>query len=192
MKALITLIMALSLVIGTSCTEEYYVVEDPVAGPVGPQGPAGVDAENAFVFEYTNIDFTAPDYEVFVSLPDDFEPYASDVALVYFLWDTYQTNDGEVVEVWRELEQTILTDDGVLQYNFDFSMYDLRLFMDATFPLDLLGAIDTDDWIARVVIVPGDFWNSGRVDLSTYDQVKEAFHIDDSKIHRSSQSPRRN
>ncbi len=182
MKALYTSSILLILTLLASCTEYYTTEPLPVPGPqgpIGPQGPQGVAAENAFVFEWENVDFTAPEYEVILPYPDNFEGIASDVALVYFLWDTYETNDGEVVEVWRQLPQTILTDDGALQYNYDFSMYDVRLFMDAEFPLDLLGAIDTDDWIVRVVVVPGDFWDSGRVDLSDYHEVKEMLGLPD-------------
>ena len=191
MKALFTSSIILSLFLFASCTESYVGPEGPVGprggqgpqgpagpqGPVGAQGPQGPAGESAFVFEWENVDFTAPEYEVILPYPDNFDGLASDVALVYFLWDNYETNDGEVVEVWRQIPQTILTDDGALQYNYDFSMYDVRLFMDAEFPLDILGAIDTDDWIVRVVVVPGDFWDSGRVDFSDYDKVKEHFNL---------------
>ncbi|MCK5469750.1 MAG: collagen-like protein [Cyclobacteriaceae bacterium] len=135
------------------------------AGPVGPQGndgPIGQKGDSGFVFEYDQINFTAPDYEVFLPFPDDFESLSSDVALVYLLWDVVKV-DGVDTEVWRQIPQTILTNEGILQYNFDFSLADVRLFMDADFDLALLGALDTDDWIARVVIVPGDFWSSARL-----------------------------
>lgn len=135
------------------------------AGPIGPQGndgPIGPKGDSGFVFEYDQINFTAPDYEVFLPFPDDFESLSSDVALVYLLWDVVKV-DGVDTEVWRQIPQTILTNEGILQYNFDFSLADVRLFMDADFDLALLGALDTDDWIARVVIVPGDFWSSARL-----------------------------
>lgn len=142
-------------------------------GPAGPQGPEGAPGESGFVFEYENINFTAPNYDVILSYPDNFEGLASDVAVVYLLWDV-ENIDGEDVEIWRQLSQTVITNDGILQYNFDFTKYDVRLFLDAQFPLDNLTAMDTDEWVARVVIVPGEFWNSaGRMDLSNYHQVKE-------------------
>lgn len=148
-------------------------------GPEGPQGPQGAPGESGYVFEYENINFTAPDYEVILSYPDDFEGLASDVAVVYLLWDV-QNIDGEDVEIWRQLPQTVITDDGILQYNFDFTKYDVRLFLDAQFPLDNLTAMDTDEWVARVVIVPGDFWNTGgRLDLADYNQVKETLGLPD-------------
>jgi len=158
MKNIFSAIMILAILGLASCIEESV---GPM-GPEGPQGPQGPQGESGYVFEYDNIDFTGPDYEVFLPYPDDFESLASDVALVYLLWDVVEV-DGVDTEVWRQLPQNILTEDGLLQYNFDFTTGDVRLFMKAEFDMSMLGALDTDDWVARVVIVPGDFWNSSRM-----------------------------
>ncbi|REE05669.1 hypothetical protein [Marinoscillum furvescens] len=165
------------LILLSSCYSSTEVGPVGPPGPQGPIGPKGADAENAYVFEWENVNFTAPDFEVILPYPDNFEGYASDVALTYLLWDTYTTDDGEVVEVWRKLSQSIPTADGMLVYNSDFSIYDVRLFLDAEFPLTWLGADDTDAWVVRVVIVPGDFWNSGRVDFSDYQAVAKALEL---------------
>jgi len=173
MKAIITLISLLSILSFSSC----FISDDGQVGPVGPQGPAGPQGpqgaagESGFVFEYTDINFTAPDYEVFLNYPDDFESLPSDVAIVFLLWGVEEI-DGEEVEIWRQLPQTLIVEEGLLQYNFDFSQNDVRLFMDADFPLDLLTANDTDEWIARVVVVPGNFWN-GRRDFSDYYELEK-------------------
>lgn len=143
------------------------------AGPQGPVGPKGADGESGYVFEWEGIDFTGPDYEVVLPYPDNFEGLDSDVALVYFLWGV--TDNG--TEIWRQLPQMIVTADGMLGYNFDFTKYDVRLFLQAEFPLDWLTAPDTDDWIARVVVVPGDFWNSGRIDFTDYKEVEKALGL---------------
>lgn len=159
-------------------------------GPIGPQGPKGADGESGFVFEWENINFTAPGYEVILVYPDNFEGLNSDVALVYLLWDSYTNSHDEVVEVWRPLSQTVLMENGTLIYNYDHSKYDVRLFLDATFPLDELGAIDTDAWVARVVVMPGSFWDSGRVDFSDYQAVEEALGLPKLELHRSVKSRR--
>ncbi len=172
MKTFTTALLLMVMI--SSCYTETIVGP---AGPRGPQGPTGADGaagENGYVFEWTDINFTASNnYEVVLEYPSDFEGLESDVALVYLLWDTYTTNSGEEVEVWRALNQTILTEEGILMYKYDFGKYDARIFLEADYSLNMLGAIDTDNWIARVVVVPGDFWNSGRVDLSDYHAVKE-------------------
>ncbi|MDX1627695.1 MAG: collagen-like protein [Fulvivirga sp.] len=183
MKSFFTILSLLSLLTFSSC-----FVGDPgpvgPVGPRGPQGPAGPQGEpgeSGFVFEWENVNFTAPEYQEFLAYPQDFEPLNSDVALVYFLWGV-ENIEGEDVEIWRQLPQTLLTENGTLQYNYDFTKYDVRLFLDADFSLDLLTANDTDEWIVRVVVVPGDFWNtSGRkaIDFSDYYEVKEKFGLPD-------------
>lgn len=150
-------------------------------GPRGPRGYDGrdgidgVDGEESYVFEY-EFSFTAPDYSVLLNLPSDFTMLDSDVALVYFLWEV--TNEG--VEVWRLLPQTLHFSDGMLQYNYDFTKFDVSVFLDGTVNLDGLGANTTDNWIARVVVVPGQF--SGRIDYADYDAVKTYFGLSASKL----------
>ncbi|MFT7031054.1 MAG: hypothetical protein ACI8TA_003533 [Cyclobacteriaceae bacterium] len=170
MKATITLFAFVLLITLGSCYTD--TVIGP-SGPVGPTGPKGADGQSGFVFEWENVNFTAPNYEVILPFPDNFEGLDSDVALVYLLWDSYTNDNNEVVEVWRQLSQTILRPEGALIYNADFSKYDARLFLEAQFSLDDLTANATDNWIVRVVVVPGDFWNSGRVDFSDYNLLEE-------------------
>jgi len=152
------------------------IVDEGDIGPPGPQGrqgpigPEGAPGESGYVFEWTDVDFTGSgNYEVLLEYPTDFEVFDSDVALVYFYWPT---EENPTEDVWRQLPQTIIHPEGLLQYNFDFTKFDVRLFLDSNFDLDLLGAQDTDDWDVRVVVMPGEFWNSGRVDFSDYEAVK--------------------
>lgn len=153
-------------------------------GPPGPpgfdglDGLDGVDGEEGFVFEY-EFSFTAPDYSVLLSLPNTFTMLDSDVMLVYLLWEV--TDDG--VEVWRALPQTLYFNDGILSYNYDFTKFDASVFLDGTVNFNGLGAIYTDNWIARVVVVPAQF-ASGRaaIDYSDYNEVKEFFDLSPSKL----------
>ncbi|MEO1254127.1 MAG: hypothetical protein AAFY41_04445, partial [Bacteroidota bacterium] len=121
-------------------------------GPSGPPGPAGLEGlpgEESFVFEY-EFSFTAPDYSTLLELPSDFNMLESDVMLVYFLWEVTEEN----IEVWRAIPQTLYLTDGILEYNFDWTRFDASVFLDGTINLDMLGADFTDNWIARVVVVP--------------------------------------
>lgn len=147
-----------------------------IQGPEGPQGPAG---ESGFVFQFEDINFTAPEYEVFLTYPNDFEGYDSDVALVYFFWGV-ENVDGEDLIIWRQLPQTVIDQRGTLVYNYDFTKNDVRLFLQATYSLDDLQAMDTDDWVARVVVVPGDFWAASRLQGQVdYNDLKEALDLPD-------------
>ncbi len=188
--------LLLGFVVSSCYVEEPYPerYEGPPGpqGPQGPQGPEGAAGESGFVFEFDAVSFTAPDYEVFLSYSDDFEVLESDVALVYLLWDVQTDSNGDPLEVWRQIPQTVLTPDGLLQYNFDFSMVDVHLFLDAEFDLNTLTAQDTDDWVVRAVVVPGDFWTSGRnsVDHSDYDAVIEHYGLPQLPAHDSVKSRR--
>ncbi|MFT6865419.1 MAG: hypothetical protein ACJA08_000237 [Cyclobacteriaceae bacterium] len=189
MKTSISIFLLSSLMF--SCSET-------IIGPVGPRGddgpigPQGAQGENGYVFEYENIDFTSSNnYEVFLTYPSDFEGLESDVAIVYLLWDVQEV-DGQSVDIWRPLAQQILFTDGILQYNFDFSKNDVRLFLAANFSLDELIAIDTDGWVARVVVVPGTFWGSGRVAVNDYDEVKSILGLPELATERKGNYSRRN
>lgn len=156
-------------------------------GPEGPPGPPGFDGLDdtnivGQVIEEPNIDFTAPSFEVFLDITD-LQAFPSDVILVFFLTEVVEENGVIVEEIWRPLPMQIFHPNGLLNYNFDFAIdgegiFDVRLFLDANFDLNTLTAIDTDDWVARIVVVPGDFVDS-RVDLSDYNAVKELLNLPD-------------
>ncbi|HAK45881.1 MAG TPA: hypothetical protein DCO79_08190 [Spirochaeta sp.] len=179
MKRLQLLLMAILVISISSCTTKTIGPPGP-QGDVGPAGPTGAAGESAFVFEYSNVDFVGPDYDVFLNYPADFEGLESDVTLVYLLWETTTDGDGNALEVWRQVPQTIFTQNGLINYNFDFTRIDFHLFLTTEFDPVLLEPIDTDDWIVRAVIVPGDFWG-GRtsVDHSDYYAVQKAYGLPD-------------
>ena len=174
-------------------------------GPVGPQGPQGQDGARGsqgpegepgtegFTFEFENVDLVAPDYQLYLPFPNDFQMLPSEVALVYLLWGTEVVGD-ETLEIWRPIPQTLITEDGLVQYNFDFTKYDISFFMDFSFdPVDL-DPILTDDWVVRVVVVPAQFADTGRiagVDLSDYNAVKKHFNLKDIPVSEKNKSIQR-
>lgn len=182
-KILLSILVAFPFAF-SACSDEGPPGPAGPRGPEGPPGPEGAPGENGFVFEYQNINFTAPDYQVFLPYPDDFPTFNSDVVLVYFLYGIDEI-DGEEVDIWRQLPHIEFTSFGILQYNFDFTTKDVRLFLNAEFDRSLLDASYTDEWVARVVVVPGEFWNSGRIDFSDYYAVKEALGLPDFDKHKN-------
>ncbi len=182
MKSFKYLLIVPMLIALAACNNDDGLIgpEGPM-GPVGPQGPQGVQGESGFLFEFPNIDFIAPDYSALLELPQDFEVFNEDKALVYLLWDVTD-ND---VDVWRPLPQSIITNDGIYQYNYDFTMFDVNVFMDAQFPLANLLDGDLLGQVFRVVIVPAQFWESGRVDFSDYETTVKALGIPDLKVDRT-------
>lgn len=146
-------------------------------GPKGDQGDDGYDGESAYLFEF-EFDFTSANGHSFLfEFPTDFDTYDSDMTLAYLLWGHDDYGD----PIWRLLPQTTTMEFGWLQYNYDFTQYDINIFMDADFPLTLLGPDYTHDHVARVVIIPALYAANARVsiDFSDYNAVKETYGLPD-------------
>ena len=73
-----------------------------------------------------------------------------------------------------------------MDYNFDFTRYDVSIFLDANFPLVDLSSAWTQNQTFRIVIVPGYFSNRSatQVDLNDYDAVIQAYGISLNNIKR--------
>ncbi|MGX7668656.1 hypothetical protein [Flavobacterium pedocola] len=131
------------------------------------------------VWEYTNVDFHPGNgYSVLLDFPH--ATYTSDMVLVYHL---YEVSGGQ--DVWRLMPQTYyFSAGGELDYNFDFTTTDARVFLDANFDLNTLSSAWTDNQIFRVVVIPAYFGNKNakEVDLNNYNEVIKHFNIDESKI----------
>ncbi|WP_333809635.1 hypothetical protein [Flavobacterium sp.] len=108
--------------------------------------------------------------------------YSSDMILVYHLYDVVGGQS-----VWRLMPQTYyLNDGGELDYNFDFTRYDVNIFLDANFPLTSLSPVWTQNQTFRIVIIPGYFSNRNaqHVDFNDYNAVIEAYGINPTSIKK--------
>lgn len=144
MKKITSILLLFTAILISSCE-----------GPVGPPGQDG-DALIGTIFEKEG-DFTAANnYELYFNFPNNFEIYDTDVVLVYILWETTTVN-GNQTDVWRLMPQSRFIDDGVIQYNFDYTVTDVRFFLETTFDYaDLLPA-ETDNQVFRIAVLPADF-----------------------------------
>jgi hypothetical protein len=124
----------------------------------GPMGPPGEDGTNLLgtIFELEGDFQPSNNYELFFDFPNNFEIYDTDVVLVYILWDVVNVN-GKNTDVWRLLPQTIVLDEGVIQYNFDYTVNDVRIFLEATIPFSELLPAETQDQVFRIAVLPADF-----------------------------------
>lgn len=153
MKTMKTFVLLLaSLFIVSSCE-----------GPMGPPGQDG-DALIGTIFEMEG-DFNASNkYELYFDFPQNFEIYNTDVVLVYILWDVVNLN-GKNTDVWRLMPQTIVlkdispnyTETDVLQYNFDYTVNDVRIFLETTMNFNDLLPAETQDQVFRIAVLPADF-----------------------------------
>ena len=148
-------------------------------GPQGPPGFDGFDGQNGLdgevapAFEFTRDFIADDDYRVFVDYP--FEVFESEVTLVYRLWEI---DDETQLEVWRLLPQTVNFEDGSnLVYNFDFTQFDVSVFLESSSDLNTVGNEWTQDQKFRVIVVPTS--NFGRVDYSNLNEVMKVYSITD-------------
>ncbi|WP_225037149.1 dihydrolipoamide dehydrogenase [Winogradskyella sp. SM1960] len=159
MRKIASLVFALTFLI-TSCE--------------GEQGPPGFDGQDGvnFVgqsFETLPLDFTANNsFEQLVLFPENIEIDDDDMVLVYLLWD-------ENPDTWRLLPQTIYTDSGEFQYNFQDNFTDVTIFLDAPsdFDFNTLLSGDTLNQVFRVVVLPIEYISNNNLDITNYDDVME-------------------
>jgi hypothetical protein len=117
------------------------------------------------VFQVTT-NFTPQNgYSTFIPLHPPI--FNSDVVLVYRLWGT----DGGS-PVWRLIPQTVYLPQGELDYNFDFTRFDVSLFLDSDFDLFFADSQWKLNQTFRIVLIPG-YFGSARVDYSDYNKVME-------------------
>lgn len=147
MKKITTFILLLSAIFISSCE-----------GPMGPPGIPGKDGDALIgtIFEKEG-DFNASNsYELFFDFPKNFDIYDTDVVLVYILWDVVTVN-GKQTDMWRLLPQTVILDQGFIQYNFDYTVNDVRIFLETTIPFGDLLPAETQDQVFRIAVLPADF-----------------------------------
>jgi hypothetical protein len=143
--------------------------------------PAQVDNDTiSEVIEVTTSFSAGNNYTKLIALNPPI--YSSDMVIVYHLYDVVNGND-----VWRQMPQTYyLSGGGELDYNFDFTKYDVNLFLGANFNLNTLSSTWTQNQTFRIVIIPGYFSNKNAVNanLQDYKSVVKVFHINESKIKK--------
>lgn len=153
MKKLVLLFSAIGMIALQSCE-----------GPAGPPGLPGVNIE-AKVIQVTESFNQGNEFSQLITFNTPM--LASDVVLVYILWDV----DGNT-PIWRLMPQTVQLIEGDFIYNFDFTRFDVRLFLtSADFPLNILGPQWTNNQTFRIVLVPGYFGSNLRINYNDYDAV---------------------
>ncbi len=163
MKKINRLFFVFSIALLTACSE----------GIPGPQGPPGEPGESFIgtVFQLTG-DFTAEDdFQLFFEFPSTFQVYESDAVLVYILWEVTSDNEGNPLNIWRLLPQTVVLDEGILQYNYDNTSLDVRIFLEGTLDLNNLLPAEALDQEFRIVILPADYAKNTEININNYNSL---------------------
>lgn len=160
-------------------------------GPTGPPGPPGFDGQDGVnilgaVYDIVG-DFTPSNgYSLFSVFAEDapgVEVFETDVVLVYILWDQIDDPTGPI-DVWRLLPQTRLLQQGILQYNYDFTFEDVSIFLESDFDLGTLQAGDTNNQIFRIAILPADGAGKRNLDVANIHEVMKYLNVSESRIPR--------
>ncbi|MCJ7757390.1 MAG: collagen-like protein [Gillisia sp.] len=171
MKKIFTLLL-ISVFALTSCGD------DGAIGPQGPQGPAGADGLIGTVIDLQGSFNSANNYSMSLDFnTEGIEVFESDVVLVYLKTAEDGTAGGAPVEVFRMLPQTYFVDGQILQYNFDFTFFDVLIFLDGTADFAALNSSYTDNQVLRIVVVPAEFAQTSEIDLSNMNAVMHALDI---------------
>lgn len=127
------------------------------------------------VYDLTNIDFEWVDGAFSIYKTFENPMYPTDVLLVYM--KNGNTSNGS--PIWQQIPITFYLSDGnEVDYNFDFSQYDVQIYAGGTF--DLGGTSFVNDKTFRIVFVPASYGKNVEVDFSDYNSVIKYYNIDDS------------
>jgi hypothetical protein len=161
MKKLTAIVLLFIMVIFVSCE-----------GPMGPPGVPGQDGDYLIgtIFEMQGDFRPSNNYELFFDFPGDFEIYDTDVVLVYILWEVLDIN-GQATDLWRLLPQTVILNDGLLQYNYDYTVADVRMFLEGTTDFNNLLPAETDNQVFRIAVLPADFIAKKSIDINDFNSL---------------------
>lgn len=158
-----TLLPTLLLLFLTSC-----IVNEGPTGPEGPQGPAGPVGQ---AFEVEASFSQANDYSVIVDFPNGAEVLPTDIVMVYLLWDVDPETGNDV---WQPLPVSVFFNDGELQYAFDHTLADVKLFLTGDTNLGAVGPEFTQDQIFRIAILPVDYLQNNKINPNSMGEVMNA------------------
>ena len=128
------------------------------------------------VFEVTTSFNSNNNYSTLVT----FNPpiYSSDVVLVYHLYDTVNGED-----IWKLMPQTYyFSDGGELDFNFDYTRYNVNIFLSANFSLNTLPSSWTQNQTFRIAVIPANF--AATVNKNNIDAVMSALKVDKTEIQK--------
>lgn len=169
MKRIITLFLVTFVVFSCKSDDDVIYVETPHSDY--DTYPVVYDLVNV------NFDFVNGSYTIHRTFNTPM--YESDVLLVYI--QNGSTTNG--APIWQQIPVTYYLPDGhEVDYNFDFSMYDVAIYAGGTFNLG--GTQYVNNRTFRLVFVPGSFGKEvgNQVDYSDYESVIEYFDIDDTNV----------
>lgn len=182
----------ISVVFGVFLTLFLIACEGPIGPPGldGLDGRDGIDGADGVNILGTVIDIEGTfgldnDYTIGYEFPNTVEVFEDDVVLVYLLWDQTEDGNGQAVDIWRLMPQTRILDQGLLQYNYDYTFFDVSLFLEADFDLGTLMPGDTDNQVFRIAILPAErVSGKSSVDRSNIHEVMSFLGVTEKDVQK--------
>jgi hypothetical protein len=174
MKTMKVILLVPLVALFTACVFE-------ATGPVHDGDDTGLIGS---VFEIEGDFKPSNDWSLYYKFPANFVVYETDVVLVYILWDQVTDKSGKLQDVWRLLPQTVVLKEGVLQYNFDYTLNDVDIFLGGTLDLHTLLPAESQDQVFRIVVLPADFAMENSINLFNYDLVMKSLSVSPEAIKR--------
>lgn len=164
----------------TSCSSD----EPGPRGPEGPPGPPGGEGGMGTIFEIEGDLVNDNDYSLFAIYSDftDVEVTEHHVVQVYLLAGQEDGSDGIPVDIWRALPQTYYVEGGTVTYNYDFTFFDVNIFLDSNLELGSLGSEFTDAQVFRVAIIPAEMAEDHNININNYQEVMRTLEIQEQSI----------
>ena len=158
-------------------------------GPEGPPGFDGFDGEDGI----NGSEFEAAAFEIEGSMilneslnryelepdqyPSDITLLPDDVVLIYRLEEVNNNLD-----VWRQLPQPLFSGQGLLYYNFDFTLSDYNIFVEPEFDVNLVPLDLVQNQIFRIVIIPANLGTSSTMDKSDIMAVMNTLGLSEEQV----------
>ena len=106
--------------------------------------------------------------------------------MVYILWEVVDGNDGEALDVWRLLPQTVVVDEGVLQYNYDYTYSDVQIFLEGTIDFNTLLDAEALNQVFRIVVFPAAELNANKsLDISDYNLMMKSLGVKQDVVRKA-------
>lgn len=106
------------------------------------------------------------------------------MVLVYILWEQAEDEYGDPLDVWRLLPQTVVLNEGVLQYNYDHTFVDVQVFLEGTIDFNTLLPAEAQDQVFRIVVLPADFVAKKNLDVSDYNLMMKSLEMKPEMIQK--------
>ncbi len=166
----ISILLSFFVVLFISCEGEQ--------GPPGFDGFDGADGADGLIgsiFE-AEISFNnGNDFQELVDFPVSIDVFDTDIVIAYVL--TGIDND---TDIWEPLPQTLFFGSDILLYGYDYTVSNIRFFLDGTVNFAGLDPLFTDNVIFRVAIIPADL--ATKINTSDLNEVMGALNVE--KVER--------